>query len=153
MTSEHADLQAQRDRLLRLFQASPVPQFVLDPAGIVLHTNRRARHTVGHTAEALQGSPFLDLVDPAWKPALLRRMERVRVERLSLSADTGLMTADGKTLFARLEATRVDDPGGPLLLVAVLVLTEDTANLQLVGDTFDTTRDRVRALSARYDRS
>jgi len=147
------DLAARHDRLQRLFQANPVPLFVLDAHGDVILCNRRARHTVGRSAASLDRCPFVDLVDPSWRASTARRLEQARQNGARHAADTGLLTTDGKTLFARVEIIPVDEPGGRLLQVAVLVLTEDSANLRLVGDTFDTTRDRVRAASADYDRS
>lgn len=153
MTADSADAAAQRDRLERLFQATPVPLFVLDAEGGILHANHRARHTLGRTAGALATTRFEALVDPAWRRRTLACLGSALDEDRPRAADAGLLTSDGKTLFARLEVIPIAEPGGHVLLVALLVLTEDTANLHLVGDTFDTTRDRVRALSERYDRS
>lgn len=152
MTANDAELRAERDRLERLFQATPVPLFVLDEARHIVGANRRARHTVGRSAGALDGTPFVELVDPSWRTRTLELLRQAGEGRGPCTTDTGLLTSDGKTLFARMEAQHLPEPDAGVTLVALLVLTEDTANLHLVGDTFDTTRDRVRAVSERYDR-
>lgn len=142
--SEESPLDA--ERLERLFQVTPVPLFVLDVDRAIVHANHRARHTVGRSESSLMGTPFTELVDPSWRKGL---DSRLAADAPPCTVETGLLTADGKTLYARVEAIPVD---AEHLLLAVLVLTEDSRNLRLVGDTFDTTRDRVRALSADYDR-
>lgn len=144
-------LEANQLRLERLFQANPVPLFVLSRGGTVLNANRRALATLGLARSRVVGQPFDAWVDPAWQARTGEHLELAQ-EHGTHAGEAGLLTRDGKTLLARLETTSVEDEAGAVLLVAVLVLTESAENLRLVGDTYDAAMDRVRTFSDAYGR-
>ena len=147
---EHLD--RQHAQLGELFQINPVPLFVVDRKHIVRNANTRALGALGLTKDKVVRQPFLDLVDASWHRRATEHLTAAQNGQRTTS-EIGLVTCDGKTLFARLESMQFEDRTRVAILVAVLVLAQDPANLQLVGDTYDRRVDRVRALSTRYGRT
>ncbi|MFT7519337.1 MAG: PAS domain S-box-containing protein [Kiritimatiellia bacterium] len=152
-TIEHlqSHLARTRAQMDELFKVNPVPLFVVDAKMQIQNANERALGALGFSADSLTGQPFLQVIDPAWHARATDHLAEVHTGKRR-STEIGLATCEGKTLFARLESMALDDNDRALTLVAVLVLAQDPANLQLVGDTFDRRLDRVRTLSTRYDR-
>jgi PAS domain S-box-containing protein len=145
-----AERGARSTRLARLFEANPVPLFVVGPASRVVDANQGALHVLGRTRDTVLGRPFLELLDPAWRERGSHHLAQARAGRAV--GELGLLTTDGKALFARLETVVVPDEGGNLLLLAVLVLDQDRDRARAMGDALQDARDRVRAFSDRYPR-
>ncbi len=103
--------------LIALLDQLSMGAYELDGARIVRHANRRLSALLGRPAEALVGLPFIDLVPPEERTAVLRGSARA--------------AALGRPYVRRL---RLEGPAGPRpILLREVALADDAGGIRHVG--------------------
>ncbi len=137
----HLALERARDRYVDLYDLAPVGYLSLSALGVVTEANLTGAALLGMARAQLVGRHFARQVTPADS----ERWHRYTAALLGDGAPAGIELAlerpDGRGVFARIDGTRVTEPGaGPSLRVTLTDITERKraeSELRLAATAFD----------------
>lgn len=96
-----------------IFEASPLPIFVIDPDGVVRMWNKAAVQTFGWTAEEAVGRP-LPIVPPEKREQHLSLLERIGRGEMMTDVELERRKKDGSTIHISLSTALIKDNDGKL---------------------------------------
>jgi PAS domain S-box-containing protein len=105
-----------------IFEASPLPTFVIDPDGIVRMWNRAAVQAFGWTAEEAIGSP-LHIVPPEKREQHLSLLERISRGEMMTDVELERRRKDGSPIHVSLSTAPIKDIDG--MLKGIISITAD----------------------------
>lgn len=103
------ELERSRDLYRRFYDGAPTGYLTLTQNGTILAANLTAASLIGLDRAALLGTPLSRRMDQASVDLLHGHLQRVISEREKHTCELGLIRADGKLAWMRLESTPCDD--------------------------------------------
>ncbi|MFO0983408.1 MAG: ATP-binding protein [Planctomycetota bacterium] len=108
---------------------------LLDGAGRIRFANQAIVDGLGYGNAQLLGKPWSQLLARSSHPALLEQVRRATLDQGRYSSEICFAAADGREVWLRLSASRMDGPGAPNGLVVVLTdITRGRAEEKLRGE-------------------
>jgi len=147
--------QARRDAFLgQILDTSSVAIFLVDKAGRITQANRRMAEMFGRGVDALVGSEYVSLVDPAEREIGRQKMLALLASEIpSVSLDRLYCRADGSQFWGHLTGRRFRDANGEEVgLLGVIADIDERKRAEAELDTYrhhleDLVAERTAALS------